>query len=40
MFDAQFLHFLGEAWWNNHEKLVAPFSRGLDEGHQGIEVPR
>jgi len=39
MFDAQFLHFLGEAWWNDHEKLVAPFSRGSMKGTKGLKCP-
>ena len=40
MFDAKFLNFFGEARRHDHEDLVTTFTRGLDEGHQGIEMPR
>jgi hypothetical protein len=40
MFDTKFLNFFGEARRHDREDLVTTFTRGLDEGHQGIEMAR
>jgi hypothetical protein len=38
--DTEFFDLLREARWNDHEDLVAAFSRSLDEGLQWIEMAR
>ena len=37
--DAECVDLGGETRRHDDEDLVAAFSRGIDEGHQGIEVP-
>jgi hypothetical protein len=40
VFDTKVINLFGQPRRDNHEDLIATFSRGPDEGHQGIEVPR